>query len=465
MSIQKTETTSTDREDDGAALRHETALVLVLECQRPTAGGARIPIPARTRLCVGRGDARRLTPSDGGSELRVPDPKMSARHAELKLEAGKLQVRDVGSTNGTYVNRARITDWVPLRDGDIVQIGHTFFLVQARPVAPSAARLTEPWGLGGFSTLEPSLAANLERLERIAATPLPVMLLGDTGTGKELLARAVHLRSGRSGPFVAVNCGALTPTLIESQLFGHVRGAFSGAVRDQPGLVRTAHQGTLFLDEIAELRSETQATLLRVLQEREVLAVGATEATPVDLRVVSATLKPIDPTDADGSFRKDLYARLAGFVFSLPTLAEHREDLGVIISNLLERSAVRGARDIRLRPAVVDLFLSYPWPLNVRELEQVLAAACALTEDGVVRRDHLPDSLRTSAAAEATERAVRASDLPAEDQAVRAELIRELRAHDGNISATARSMGKARQQLQRWMRRFAIDPERLDEAD
>ncbi|MGE0324217.1 MAG: sigma 54-interacting transcriptional regulator [Polyangiaceae bacterium] len=463
MTFSKTETTSTDADDDGDALSHQLALVLAFECQRPRAGGLRVPLGANALLSVGRGAERSLSGDSSHLELRVPDAKLSKIHAEVKRRGDKLLARDVGSTNGTYVNQVRCADWVTLEDGDVLRVGHTFFVAQCRPMISSSANLVDPKDLEGFATLEPSLAAGLERLERIAGTPLPVMLLGESGTGKELLARAIHQRSRRSGPFVAVNCGALTPTLIESQLFGHVRGAFSGAVRDQPGLIRTAHQGTLFLDEVAELRPEAQATLLRVLQEGEVLPVGGTQATRVDLRVVSATLRPINPTDADGRFRRDLYARLAGFVFSLPPLREHIEDLGVITAQLLERSPVTSNRNVSLRPAAADLLLRYDWPLNVRELQQVLAAASALTPDGVVRPSHLPELLRPTEALEAAKRAVLVSELSSADQSFRADLIRELRAHGGNITAAARSMGKARQQVQRWIRRLAIDPEHLDE--
>jgi transcriptional regulator with GAF, ATPase, and Fis domain len=466
MSFSDTDTTSTSERDDGHGLHHQVALALVLECQRPSVSGLRVPLDPGARLRIGRGDARVLSSRDTGLELRVPDRKMSAQHAEFERRGDQLLLLDLGSTNGTHVNRRRWSESVALQDGDVVQIGHTFFIVQARPMPPSARRLTaaalEPQG---FATLEPGLAAQLEQLARIAQTPLPVLLLGGTGTGKELLARAVHQQSGRKGPFVAVNCGALAPSLIESQLFGHVRGAFSGADREQPGLVRTAHGGTLFLDEIGELRGDAQATLLRVLQEGEVLAVGATEPVRVDLRVVSATLRPVDAQDSDESFRRDLYARLAGFVFSLPPLSQRLEDLGNIIATLLERSAMR-KRAISLRPAVAELFLSYGWPLNIRELEQVLAAAGALAEDGIVRVEHLPKALRQLTSDRDSPPAKPSlSNLPESEQLLRAEVISQLRAHAGNVTAAARAMGKARQQVQRWMRRFEIDPTRLDELD
>lgn len=466
MSFSDTDTSSTSERDDGDGLHFQVALVLVLECQRPTARGLRVPLDAGARLRIGRGDARELSSRDAAFELRVPDRKMSAQHAEFERRGDQLVLLDVGSTNGTYVNRRRWSESGALQDGDVVQIGHTFFIVQARAMPPSARGLDAALEAQGFATLEPGLAARFSRLARIAQTPLPVLLLGGTGTGKELLARAVHQRSGRRGPFVAVNCGALAPSLIESQLFGHVRGAFSGADRDQPGLVRTAHTGTLFLDEIGELRGDAQATLLRVLQEGEVLAVGATQPVRVDLRVVSATLKPLDAQDADDNFRRDLYARLAGFVFTLPPLAQRREDLGNIIATLLERSAMRQPRAISVRPAVADLFLRYGWPLNIRELEQVLAAASALADDGIVRPEHLPDALRQlTSSTDSPPPKPSPSDFPEPERALRAEVIRQLREHAGNVTATARAMGKARQQLQRWMRRFEIDPTRLEDLD
>jgi DNA-binding NtrC family response regulator len=295
--------------------------------------------------------------------------------------------------------------------------------------------------------------AELARLYKIAPTRLPVMVIGETGTGKELVARTLHERSARDGPFVAVNCGALPTNLVESQLFGHVKGAFTGAARDEIGLVRSAHRGTLLLDEIGELPTLAQAALLRVLQEGEVQPVGATTPIPVDVRIVCATHQPLRRRIDDGSFRADLFARLAGYVFELPPLRDRVEDLGLIIATLLERHDVVERGALRLRASAGEALLGYRWPHNIRELEQALLAAVALCEERTIRLTDLPQALRDSA----REATPGSAALSTEDQALRDELIDRLRNNRGNISATAREMGKARQQVQRWMKRLVIE--------
>jgi transcriptional regulator with GAF, ATPase, and Fis domain len=214
-----------------------------------------------------------------------------------------------------------------------------------------------------------------------------VLLLGETGTGKELLARAIHRLSERKGPFVAVNCGALPMTLVEAQLFGHVRGAFSGAVADAPGLLRSSDGGTLLLDEVGDLPEPSQAALLRALQEREVMPVGGVRAIKTDLRVVAATHQPLEKLVAQGDFRKDFYARLAGYSFSLPPLRERREDIGLLVG------AFARERPIRLTAAAGRALLRYPWPLNVRELHQALDVAATLAEGELIDVMDLPPAV------------------------------------------------------------------------
>src|SRR5262249_27731601 len=196
-------------------------------------------------------------------------------------------------------------------------------------------------------------------------TPLSVLLFGETGTGKEVLAGAIHRTSARTGAFVAANCGALPAALVESQLFGHVRGAFTGAVRDGPGFVRAADRGTLFLDEIGDLAPPAQAALLRVLEEYEVVPVGTTRAVHVDVRVIAATHRPLDQMAERGEFRQDLYARLAGFVQRIPPLRERREDLGLLVGGVLGRNPPRRPH-VRLRPGGGPDFFRPPRPPNVR---------------------------------------------------------------------------------------------------
>jgi DNA-binding NtrC family response regulator len=277
---------------------------------------------------------------------------------------------------------------------------------------------------------------------------------------------------------VAINCGALAPTLVESQLFGHLKGAFSGAQKDEPGLVRASSGGTLFLDEIGELPAAAQATLLRVLQEKEVLPLGATKPVPVDLRVVAATLKPIEQSP---SFRPDLYARVAAYVHRLVPLRERRADLGLLIADLLPRLAAERAPKLRFSPDLATALVSHAWPLNVRELEHLLSVAIVTSTEDLLRTEHVGDALRrarpssptTSASMPAatptsatppsapTPRSAPAASRPlSEDDArLRAELSAELTRTHGNVSEVARTMGKTRMQIHRWMKRFGIAPE------
>jgi transcriptional regulator with PAS, ATPase and Fis domain len=251
---------------------------------------------------------------------------------------------------------------------------------------------------------------------------------------------------------VPVNCGALPENLVESELFGYKKGAFSGAQNDHPGLVKAADGGTLFLDEIGDLPASSQAALLRVLQEREVMPVGGTRAVAVDLRVVAATHRDLDEMVAEGQFRHDLFARLAGFRVTVPTLNERRSDLGLLIGAIHARLFPEDHPGFDIDAA--RLLLRYPWPLNVRELEQALATAQVLAGAELIRAEHLPDSVRTGRPPGAPRPVV----LNENDQKVRDQVVAALREHQGNVSAVARALDKDRKQIQRWIKRFGLDP-------
>ena len=420
----------------------------------------RIALGSIQSLVIGRGEARRLLPAQDG-RLEVPDSRMSGVHVRILRTGGGLQVEDAGSTNGTLVNGDPLAATHALRDGDVVELGQTVFLYReleedgpgrVRDLDPTASPV-EP----GLETLDPNLARQFERLARVAASPLSILLLGETGTGKEVLARAVHVLSRRPGPFVAINCGAIPQNLVESQLFGHVRGAFSGALKDEPGLVRSAQYGTLLLDEIGDLPTSSQAALLRVLQEGEVLPVGSTKATKVDIRVVAATHMPLEDLIERGAFRRDLYARLAGYSFALTPLRERRVDLGLLVAALLAANKVAIPKPPRMTPDAARALVRYDWPMNVRELEQCLRAACVLAEDGIITADDLPGAV---AATLGESYPVDDDDeVDGRDEELRRELLIRMADTKGNVSEVARGFGKARQQIQRWLRRFGIDPD------
>jgi sigma-54 dependent transcriptional regulator, acetoin dehydrogenase operon transcriptional activator AcoR len=471
MALQNTER-SPPAKRRGAPHTHRY-LFLVLEGARLDAGGVRVALGGVHSLRIGRGEARMLRHAGEATQaLEVPDSRMSSTHARILQEQATFVLADTGSTNGTLVN-GRPSDIHVLRDGDVIELGQSVFLYReieeesARgvPSRDSSAMVgSEP----GFATLDPGLSRRLERLARLAPSPLPILLLGETGTGKEVAARGLHALSQRPGQFIAVNCGAIPHNLVESHLFGHVRGAFSGAHRDEPGLVRSAQFGTLLLDEIGDLPASSQAALLRVLQEREVQPVGSTRTTKVDVRIVAATHMPIEDLVERGAFRRDLYARLAGYTFTLAPLRERVVDLGLLIAAMLAAGNLGTRHDLRMESGVARALLRHHWPMNVRELEKVLGAACLLAEDGVITAEDLPPSITASlGVAEHPEpvvapRAV-TSEAPADavapevDPDQRALLVALLAEHAGNLSAVARAMRTSRSHVHRLRKRYGIE--------
>jgi transcriptional regulator with AAA-type ATPase domain len=441
----------------GAETPMHPHLVVALECDRPLAGGLRVDLKALDEVVIGRGPERTIERSDAKVVLRVPGGAMSATHARLVREGGDWVAHDLRSTNGMVVN-GRPATTRRLCAGDVLELGHTLFLFPGSiptpagtpPIHDSASRAPLAEGL---STLMPRFEQELLLLPSVAASPLPVLILGETGTGKELLARAVHTLSRRPGPIVPVNCAAIPAALLESQVFGHCRGAFSGADRDHPGLVRAAEGGTLFLDEIGDLTLPAQGTLLRVLQEREVLPVGATQAVKVDVRIVAATHRNLRAMVEAGAFRADLLARLEGAIVHAPPVRERRADLGLLVASLLRR--VAGGRAARITfDARAGLALAlHAWPANVRELEQALGRA-VVTAGEVIRLENLPATLAASLARRLEARPESAPT----SMTLREGLELRLREEKGNVAAVARALGKAPAQIHRWMRRFGIDP-------
>jgi DNA-binding NtrC family response regulator len=242
--------------------------------------------------------------------------------------------------------------------------------------------------------------------------------------------------------------------LAASELFGYLKGAFSGAQDDRPGLIRTSDHGTLFLDEIGDLAPDIQAALLRVLQEHEVHPLGASKPVAVDLRVVAATHRDVHAMSRKGDFRSDLLARLTGFTLELPALRARREDLGILISVLLQRQLGERAAQVSFGLQAARTLMLHPWPLNVRQLAKTLEVATALADDGRIEMEHLPPDLLAYDAAGIRKGQ---SVLSEAKQRRRDELIELLRTHNGNVTAVARDMGKARAQIQRWIKLLGID--------
>jgi len=263
-----------------------------------------------------------------------------------------------------------------------------------------ALRDSQPSGLEGLIGQSEALKRVVDMAHRAAPTDLTILVQGESGTGKEVLTRAIHRLSVRKDePFVPVNCAAIPEGLLESELFGHERGAFTGAVRARPGRFELPKEGTLFLDEIGDMPLSMQAKILRVLQEREFERVGGTRTMTADVRVIAATHRDLDAAVAQGTFRQDLFYRLQGVGIVLPPLRERVDDLPLLATHLLERAAQRLTRQPAvLSPEALRCLWTYPWPGNVRELQHVLEGAMVLS-DGVIRSDHLPPAIQRAAQA------------------------------------------------------------------
>jgi DNA-binding NtrC family response regulator len=450
----------------GAYLGEQKRLVphlfLVLECDRPTAGGVRYCLEGTTSVEIGRANERGAGESGdepGALRIGVPGRSMSATHARIVKKGDAFVLEDRGSKNGSFVNGTRVSERL-LADGDVIELGHTLFMLRTALATPAyESRIHDSVERAAphaaFATLLPPLADELTTLRRVSKSDLTVLVIGDTGTGKELTARGIHELSGRSGPFVAVNCGALPASLVESSLFGHVKGAFSGAHRDELGLVRSAHEGTLLLDEIGDLPLVAQASLLRVLEEREVAPVGSARPVPVDARIVAATHRNLDALVAKEEFRGDLLARLGGYVCRLPPLAERREDLGLLVREVL--TSLPEAANTKLAPDAGLALIRHDYPFNVRELVHEIERAVVISDGDVIQKAHLFPHTDASASAP-VDAPANVANLSAEDAALRSELVGLLTEHGGNVADVARAMSKARMQIHRWLKRFDIDP-------
>jgi DNA-binding NtrC family response regulator len=449
----RTETLSADFEPvDKTPLR--TFLFVALEATNPLRGSARHLLDEVDEVLLGRGEAQ-VERERGRLMLRFPDPRMSTEHARLKRSKSEWHLYDAGSKNGSFVRGERIDGAGVVQDGDWIELGTTFFRFRRlRAVSNDSDVRHGERSAAGSGTVLPELEHRLGLLASAARSDLSVLIRGETGTGKELAARAVHHRSARKGSFVAVNCGALAPSLIDSELFGHKKGAFSGATDDRPGLLRASDGGTLFLDEVGELALPAQAALLRALQEREVRPVGAVRPIEVDLRVVCATHRDLEAMAAQEQFRSDLLARLTGFTLRLPPLRERREDIGALIaSTLSERTA---SSEVRFTTSAARKLLAAPWLTNIRGLAKCVAAGTLFADGKPIDASHL-ELVEGAAPVPNTTAGKTTAALSDEDRRVREQLVMLLEKHGGNISAVAREMGKARFQVRRWIKRFHLD--------
>jgi MoxR-like ATPase len=432
-------------------------LFLVAQGHDLWAAPARLELADADEVQVVRGAHRELsrrgrTPRH--LELALADPRISSRHARLSWVQGRWLIEDRSSRNGTYVNGLKV-ERAALADGDVIEVGQTICCFRDG-VEPTGGGLlvSAPPTPTGLTSLLPAVQRELEQLRAAATTGVTVLLEGETGTGKEVVARALHELSGRRGDLIAINCGGLPRERVAAELFGWKRGAFPGASADHPGLVRAADGGTLFLDEIGDLPIGDQAILLRVLQEREVTPIAATRPIAVDLRVIAATHQPLDALATRDGFRRDLLARLSGFRATLRPLRARREDLGLLLAALLTRRGAT-AGSVTMHISALRALLTHTWPANVRELEHALAHALRERRpDGMIEAQHLPPSVTA---------VVPPGNARAAELGSREDLIERLRVHRGNVAAIARDLGKARMQIHRWLKRHDLDPDRFRE--
>lgn len=297
----------------------------------------------------------------------------------------------------------------------------------------------------------------LKLAETVAPSDSTVLITGESGTGKEVLARYIHELSDRQDePFFSINCGALTESLLESELFGHVKGAFTGAVKDKEGLLVAARGGTFFLDEIGELTPATQVKLLRALQEREVIPVGSTQAVPIDVRLLAATNRDLEAEIRKGSFRSDLYYRLNVIAAHLPPLRDRKDDIPLLAAYFLEAEArTRGGDVLEIDPAAMNLMMEYEWPGNVRELENALERAAVLSQGNRIQSETLPERVRERPRPRLVED--RLPDNPTMEVIERAYIHWVLDAEGGNKSRAAEVLGIDPSTLYRKLNRYGLE--------
>jgi two-component system, NtrC family, response regulator AtoC len=317
----------------------------------------------------------------------VIDHRALSRYHVLVRVKPALSIQDLGSTNGTRIGTSLLKGGEPMAlvVGEAFHIGPFSFLVVA------SAKQKHP----GAASADPLVVDDPTRdgvsplVREIAASPVNVLVLGETGVGKEVLAHTLHELSGRSGPLMRINCAALSESLLESELFGHEKGAFTGAVAARKGLLEAAAGGTVFLDEIGEMPLGIQAKLLRAVEAREVLRLGSTKALPIDVRFVAATNRDLAAEVASGRFRQDLFFRLDGVTLNIPPLRDRRGAIGMLAMRFLEAAGAKSARPVKIAPEVFPALEGHDWPGNVRELKAVIERAVLLARGGEIEPCHL----------------------------------------------------------------------------
>ncbi len=413
------------------------------------------------------------------NDLQILEAAVSRRHCEIHRQGDEYELRDVGSARGTFVNNVPVGRRT-LAHGDFLQISTTSLVylhetaadlstaerdvlpagstvVENRPQKGAEAPPRRSRGAGiahGLVGESPAIKRLLDFIDRVAGVDSTVLLCGESGTGKELVARALHRASPRAdGPFVEVNCATLSETLLESELFGHERGAFTGAVERKIGRFEAAHGGTLFLDEVGEVPTNLQARLLRALQERRFERVGGTRAIEVDVKVIAATNRNLEAAIRDGTFREDLFYRLNVLLYKLPPLRERREDVPLLARHFVRRHGERLHRlGAGIDPAALRALVAYDWPGNVRQLSNTVERALVLGDGEMIRPEDLPDEMLTD-----LDHELLLSDYQTAINETRRRLLATALAEaDGNAAEAGRRLGLHPNSFRRLMRQLGL---------
>ncbi len=434
------------------------------------------PLPEQGTVRFGRGPS---------NDLRIDDPSVSRFHFALHV-GDIITVEDLGSSNGTSVFRGEVDsvqedtthrdeaearlnpgERRELRPGDFIRAGVALIVVQA-PVTPVATSFATssipPAPAGRLVLLDPAMKAAYDIAVRAAQSGLSVLISGETGAGKEVFAETIHLRSNRRDrPLLRLNCAALPETLLESELFGHERGAFTGATATKVGLLESNDNGTIFLDEIGEMPLSTQAKLLRVLEEKKILRIGATKPRPIDVRFIWATNRDLRAEARHGRFRQDLYFRIAGVEFSIPPLRKRLIEIEPLARLFLEGACRRAELPIpELTSEAIAALQAYSWPGNVRELRNVMERAPFLCSGGRITADHVPRDepadfdLFPAEDTETTEVFIPARQPRWDADAERARITRALEQCAGNQTRAAQLLGVSRRTLINYLDRLDI---------
>ena len=425
----RTRTLTPAQTDEGAVGEHAFEIEVVAG---PSAGR------------VYRVSERTVAGSDSEVDVVIDDPTVSRRHVEFRPVADGLIAVDLGSKNGTRVGGFAVHQAL-LSVGSECSIGSTVMRVHRPATMPSAGHSVR---FGEYMTCNGGMVHTLKRLRKAAASEVTVLIEGPTGTGKELLARGVHDASARrDAPFVVVDCSAVSPNLLESQLFGHKKGAFTGAAKDVLGAFEAASGGTVFLDELGELPLALQPKLLRALEARRIRRVGDVKERPIDVRFVAATNRDLEVMTAQREFREDLFFRVAVVRIRVPPLCERPEDIPMLAAHFAEHVS---SERVRIAPEAYVALGSYHWPGNARELRNVIQQAVALADKPFISPEDL-----------FVESSPPTSFQEAKDQLIASFEVRYVRAllerHEGNVSRAARAAGLSRNAMYALIRRAGLD--------